>query len=156
MQTKPGHLRPGFFIYRGEQAMMTVKMALALYPDRPAAEIADMAGVAIGSVYSARWRLKNSDHFNAGRRRRYEKYARMNGVRSRAELSWSKDEMETLRKLWMTTSARQIGVLIGRSKSAVIGMANRKGLPIKRHCPAISKAWATYRRDIKQIEKSNA
>jgi hypothetical protein len=52
-------------------------------------------------------------------------------------LKWSSADDETLRALWPTTLASEIGALIGRSKSAVIGRANRIGLaPKGNHKPA--------------------
>ncbi len=57
---------------------------------------------------------------------------------------WTIDEVEYLRQHWFPfqpggMSARAIGAVIGRTRSAVIGMANRLNLPIESTPPEIER-----------------
>lgn len=46
--------------------------------------------------------------------------------------SWTDEETEILRRLWSTTFASQIAVMVNKTKNAVIGRACRLGLPPKK------------------------
>lgn len=45
--------------------------------------------------------------------------------------SWSEQQRDILRKNWLTSNATDIGLRVGKSKSAVIGEAHRLELPAK-------------------------
>lgn len=53
-------------------------------------------------------------------------------MKSRFWESWDKNEIETITQMWPTSSAREIGNIIGRSRNAVIGKAQRLCL-IRKH-----------------------
>jgi len=136
--------------------MLTIKQALARYPDLKPAEIAEKTGCAISSVYSARSRGNHPEKWLAQRRRRYARIARENGVTPETKIRWPKEQDDTLRRLWKTHSARQIGELLGRSRNSVIGRAYRLGLPDKTINDGLRKYYKQCRRDMKQIEAINA
>jgi hypothetical protein len=54
-------------------------------------------------------------------------------------MSWSPNDIETLKSLWATHSAAIIGLQIDKTRNAVIGMSRRMGLPSKMTDPDIRK-----------------
>lgn len=44
---------------------------------------------------------------------------------------WTEEEVEILKRDWMLKTSKEIGVSIGKTGNAVIGMAHRLNLPIK-------------------------
>lgn len=73
----------------------------------------------------------------------------------RASSPWSTEEDEKLRELWgdKKHSAREIGILMDRSKNSVIGRANRLGLAEKRRG---AQKMANPRKVWKQIKAKRA
>jgi hypothetical protein len=55
-------------------------------------------------------------------------------------LFWTDEESEMLKRLWETRSAKDIGALMGKTRNAVIGKANRLGLPMKKAAPGMRQA----------------
>lgn len=55
-------------------------------------------------------------------------------------LFWAETEIKTLERLWETLPAKEIGALVGKTKNAVIGKANRLGLPMKKSKPGMRQA----------------
>jgi hypothetical protein len=128
--------------------MMSVRKLVELHPDLSSREIADRYGRPMAQVCEARCRLKRPDHYREMRRRSwkryYEAYAREHGFRRRSEILWPDDQSAYVKKWYGKKSAAEIGRKLGRSRNAVIGMANRLGL-----CkPHQDKGENTYRRDI--------
>jgi hypothetical protein len=128
--------------------MMTIAQALALYPHFTPQQIATLTGRKVRSVYNCQQRLKDPDAYNSARRDKEHAH----GVRPMNTLRWPQEHLDILRALWMTHTARQIGKQIGRTKSAVIGMAHRLDLPTKLTNKGLDLSWKQYRRDMKQIE----
>jgi len=54
-------------------------------------------------------------------------------------LFWTEQEDQVLVRLWETTAAKEIGALVGKTKNAVIGKANRLGLPHKKAAPKMKQ-----------------
>lgn len=132
--------------------MLTIKQALARYPDLAPAEIAEKTGCAVSSVYSTRSRINDWEKWLAQRRRRYARIARENGVTPETKVKWPAKDDAILRKLWKSHTAKQIGDLLGRSRNSVIGRAHRLNLKDKTINDGLRKYYRQYRRDMKQIE----
>jgi hypothetical protein len=141
--------------FTGETHMLTIAEAIEKFPYLSSAEIAERTGTSIRSVYSRRCKLKRPEKYRKSQNARRARAAREDGVRPRAEIVWDRNEVAYLKKHWLTNSAWQIGQEIGRSKNAVIGMAHRLNLPMKRKCPGVQRTWDKYRKDIKQIEAAH-
>jgi hypothetical protein len=45
--------------------------------------------------------------------------------------AWSDDQIATLKDMWRTNTGAEIGVALGKTRSAVLGMVNRMDLPKK-------------------------
>ena len=53
---------------------------------------------------------------------------------------WTDEAIKVLERLWETFPAKEIGALVGKTKNAVIGKANRLGLPMKKSKPRMKQA----------------
>jgi hypothetical protein len=136
--------------------MLTIRQALALYPDKGVDEIARLTGCEPHSVYSVRSRLKKPKKYAEQHRAAQRRKRRELGMRSIDEIRWPAEHVAILRRDWLTNTASTIGAKIGRSKSAVIGMANRMKLPAKVQNAGLKQYFNDYRKTMKQIEARNA
>lgn len=107
---------------------LTITEIVRANPNMSAQVLATAAGTTPEGIRAARWRVCNPDRERESARRRYLRSVGRDGPHP-IRLFWTAERDKRLRSMWGKVSTTEIAGELGTTKNAVIGRANRIGLP---------------------------